>query len=674
MIHTAPLLHPGAASCPTSGAAVGPVPPGLLEPVPREHLRDVDRDLAALELDRWLRVLAHQDALCRRVFGHLAAAFLHHRAHHRLAFGRLTDYAEERLGLSAREMQSAARVATALVALPRLGTAFEAGQLSWTQLRLLVTVANPATEAQWLEIARGRTARGLEALVRLARTDANAGTGGGRAAEAADGAGAAVGSGGKDPSRTADDEEVDGEPRARFHLRCPRRVRGRWRHVVELARRMLGTDGPVWQAAEAIAAEGLAAAPATERTHAPSWNGEAAMTGGDSVCAGAGGTAAARDAGATDDACEPGAGSRDAAATADPPPWACFACLDCSAVEAVIPDDVARLALDAETLDAFALDARLRQVLHAQRRIDWQTGRLLHTFLRLHLERLLGFPSVEAYVRERLGRSPRTARALVAVERTTWEMSTFGAAYEAGALSWARALAILPVLREGTETAWTARAQEVTVRRLVAEVNWSLDRWDADPALSAPLGPPPAGHDLRGDTERQMRAPLDWSPIDAEIAFAGPLSVVRLMQHAAAACARPGEPRWVGLERLLIHVDAEWQALPPHRDPIFARDGWRCAVPACGSRRNLHDHHMQFRTLGGGNERKNRVTVCAWHHLRGLHGGMVRASGVAPAAVRWELGLRPGLPPLLSCIGDVYVAPETSGRPRGSNREDSMAA
>ena len=88
------------------------VPHGLLEPVPRDQLRHVTRDLAACEIDRGLRVLSRQEALCRSVFGRLAAVFLRQQAHHRLGFSRVGDYSKERLGLSAREMQSAARVVT----------------------------------------------------------------------------------------------------------------------------------------------------------------------------------------------------------------------------------------------------------------------------------------------------------------------------------------------------------------------------------------------------------------------------------------------------------------------------------------------------------------------------------------------------------------------------------
>jgi len=87
---------------------------------------------------------------------------------------------------------------------------------------------------------------------------------------------------------------------------------------------------------------------------------------------------------------------------------------------------------------------------------------------------------------------------------------------------------------------------------------------------------------------------------------------------------------------------------------VFARDGWRCAVPGCTSMQNLHDHHIRFRSAGGSNDLDNRLTVCAAHHLRGIHAGLVRCSGQAPDTLRWELGIRPDAPPLLTYrSGDV---------------------
>ncbi len=77
-----------------------------------------------------------------------------------------------------------------------------------------------------------------------------------------------------------------------------------------------------------------------------------------------------------------------------------------------------------------------------------------------------------------------------------------------------------------------------------------------------------------------------------------------------------------------------------------------------GARRVRRGAHEWAPVEGGGNGRENRITVCAWHHLRGIHAGLVRASGTAPAEVRWELGIRSGNPPLLSFIGDAYVQSE----------------
>src|SRR5439155_11923612 len=167
--------------------------------------------------------------------------------------------------------------------------------------------------------------------------------------------------------RTPPDGDDD---EARFRLRCPRRVRLLWQQVVELARRMAGSELTQGQAAEAIAAEGLSARlpcdeswPATEAPRTP---------------------------------------------PADPDETrAVFAELDWSAIREALPDDVDGLDADANTLDPFALDGRMRAALHAMRRADWQLGRLLRVFLDRRLYRLMEFPSAERYVTERLGLSAR---------------------------------------------------------------------------------------------------------------------------------------------------------------------------------------------------------------------------------------------------------------------------
>ena len=544
-----------------------------MDVVPAEVLADtgdrrtVDRDLRARQLDGYLRRLARQEAVCRRVLGRLARTFLAGRYHNRLAFARLGDWTRERLGLSARQVQDLARVAERLESLPAIAAAFAAGDLSWTQTRLLATAATPDSEGEWLALARDRTVRALEALV--ARPPA-------------------------DP---------DERHRLRFSLRCPRRLRARWRQAVELARRMAGSELPLAAAAEVIAAEGLSAAPAPV------------------------------------DDCPLREPPPEPVDTPAHPGW--------SAVEVPIAEDVEKLLQLGPAGDPFMIDERLRVARRAMQRIDWQMGVLLRTFFDLRLHRAFGFPSASRYVAERLGLSGRKARALVALERGLRRTPALAAAYREGNVSWLRALTLLPVASR--DDAWVARAGEVTLRRLVAEVEWALDRRDA----GLPTAPPPPGATL-APVERQMCARSD-DMLDADITFAAAPSVVALFRAALDAFRPAGEPRWKACEKLLEHVCHEWEAQPQHHDPVFARDGWRCAVPACTSRANLHDHHIRYRSAGGDNSRANRVTICAWHHLRGIHLGRIRAHGTAPHAITWEIGVRRGRPPLLRTLGDRYL-------------------
>src|SRR3989442_12073199 len=133
---------------------------------PEAHACGFRQDNAALALDGYLRRLARQEALCRLVLGRLVHRFLKRAGQHTLGFARLGDYTRERLGLSAREVQSLAAVAERAASLPATEAAFINGELSWTQLRLLVGVAAPDTEAEGLARARGGPGRALAAAAR----------------------------------------------------------------------------------------------------------------------------------------------------------------------------------------------------------------------------------------------------------------------------------------------------------------------------------------------------------------------------------------------------------------------------------------------------------------------------------------------------------------------------
>jgi hypothetical protein len=115
-----------------------------------------------------------------------------------------------------------------------------------------------------------------------------------------------------------------------------------------------------------------------------------------------------------------------------------------------------------------------------------------------------------------------------------------------------------------------------------------------------------------------------------EIDFWAPPDVARLF---LAMVAR------VGLERLLDHAIATWLALAQPGHEIFERDRWRCTAPACSARKNLHRHHIVYRSHRGPDEPWNLTTLCAWHHQRGAHGTGLKVRGRAPDDLVFELGV-----------------------------------
>jgi hypothetical protein len=581
-----------------ASAAASPldvVPAGLLEP-PGTHERGrVCKEDAAEVLDAHLRRLGVLEARCRRILGRLAGRFLAIQGQSELGFARLADFSRERLGFGARELQAAAQIEAKLTELPRIAEAFERGALGWSHVRSLVTIARSETEEHWIARACGLTVRALDALIKRER---------GRGAPGV----AAV-------SEELDCENglIDGEPRSTLRIPVPRRVARSWKEVVALARKVQGEECPVWKCADAIGAEAVSALdPDTlARAADPSWI--PVRTYGDP---------------------EP-ASAREAF------PW-----LDWSAVIEALPPGIDALASGVDDLDAFALDRRMRECVRVMSRIDWQMGRLLRTFFNYRLHHLMGFRSESRYLRERVGISRRKASSLTRLDRRGWDVPELAQAYRSGELSWARATTLLRIADIDNGKAWVEHANQVTVRRLVDEIEWALDQ----PMLHS-VPPPPEGTSL---PERQTCARPATPPDDRlteEIVLSAPASVAEVFRTVIRAYGHG----WYGLEKMLAHVKAEWEAQPKHRDPIFARDGWRCAVPGCTSRRNLQVHHVQFRSRGGGNQQWNRVCLCSWHHLRGIHAGKVRAEGRAPDDVLWELGVRPGFPPLMRLYGERYV-------------------
>jgi hypothetical protein len=589
------------------------------------------------DLHARLAARARAEAPLRRVLAQLAGRFVARRGFEPLGFVRLGDYAVERLGRSARSLQELARMDAAFEALPKLDAAFVGGALSWAQARLVARVATEADEAHWIARARGLPVRALEHAVRA--VDVGAGT-----------------------YLTPETDEEG----------------ARWFRARQQARRVAGEALPVGECLEALTAEvgsalpvegfeseveptAMGLAPAAPRHGARVGSGRARVQAalraedtqrsrlGLSLPRAANGCATQEGA-MTDVAGGPGPAIA---------PWA-----------AKLPPLLRALVRGLDDADAFELDRRLRRAAALEQRFE---ARLAPGLLRVaegRRYRERGFPNLESYVRERLGLSPRKARSLLRLERAARRAPALRRAWRGGRLSWVVAHTLMPVALapEAPLAAWIAWAGRTTVRRLEEDVERALAIHERDPrgafpppplaSRNRPTGAPPTASRAEDTPHAEPEsARLFWSlPRPAARFFRAVLCTVRRhLERQTGRLPTPGQ----AFEAMLDHALESWghpEAQGKREYRVFARDGWRCAVPGCTSYRNLHDHHVCFRSAGGSNALANRVTLCAGHHLRGVHAGVVRISGRAPERLRFELGVRSGRPPLVAYrSGDVRV-------------------
>jgi hypothetical protein len=264
--------------------------------------------------------------------------------------------------------------------------------------------------------------------------------------------------------------------------------------------------------------------------------------------------------------------------------------------------------------DVHAIDARAREL--AAMRDGWDDlvghlGLLVQVF---RLWRHLGFASFRHYCAERLGMAERTVAQRVWLERRMHDLPGLREAKRQGRVSYEKARLVAGVAVPRDVETWVARAERVTCvefRRMVEE-----------------------------GEKAQMCA-------RGRVSILSPRRVVGLFDEACAAVMRT-EGRWLSpeecLSRLCDHFLRAWESLRERRTTpqrrAIERDGGLCQVPGC-SRAAVHAHHVTWRSRGGGDEEENLVSLCAGHHLHGVHRGWVRVSGQAPDALEWELGEEP---------------------------------
>lgn len=262
--------------------------------------------------------------------------------------------------------------------------------------------------------------------------------------------------------------------------------------------------------------------------------------------------------------------------------------------------------------DPYELLDRLLGLLRERAALDEHLGRACLLVRRSRAFRRLGFASFDEYCADRLGLAPSTVRQRVALERRMRELPALREALRAGRLSYEQARL---VARVATPSDVAARIEDAAARTSIAyrrelEAEEHRQMWRAD--------------------ELRATVPDEVSSLLADAIRSARASVRGLT---------PGE----ALVLVALHFIRTWREEVERRlraaDPVILRDGALCRVPGC-SRPADHVHHVVSRAAGGPLEPWNETSLCAIHHLRGVHGGTLRITGTAPGGLAFTLGER----------------------------------
>lgn len=265
--------------------------------------------------------------------------------------------------------------------------------------------------------------------------------------------------------------------------------------------------------------------------------------------------------------------------------------------------------------DALALDARVQCLLAARKRYDEVLGILLLEVVSTRAWEFLHFRTFEAYCRERLLISARTARQRVWLERKMRELPALRAALARGELTYSKALLVARDATPRDVVERIARAAKTTGQQVQREAEAREERQNRAQGVRRVYGP-------REVFENMVAA--------VQCAQAWSRDVRKEEVDAGEAHALMGD-----------YTVKVWEAHRPklnkeqrERRDVLLRHGGLCAVPMC-SRRVQHLHHVVWRSRLGPDEPWNLVGTCSYHHLRCIHRGRLRVTGRAGEKLTW---------------------------------------
>ncbi len=260
--------------------------------------------------------------------------------------------------------------------------------------------------------------------------------------------------------------------------------------------------------------------------------------------------------------------------------------------------------------DPRSLEAHLREL--AARRAGWDelVGHLAMLLRATGLSGFMKFASFAHYCEERLGMSERSVGQRIALARKAYGLPALREALRTGRISYEKAREVARVANERSEEGWIEKARGLTVLALRREIDAQADAQMCSEGRLAAIVPERVAIRVR--------------------------ETVRAVKEATGKWVTAGQALAVASAHFVLAWKERWKERTTPQKRALERDGWRCTAPGC-SRSAVHVHHVEFRSRGGDDDLSNLTSLCAGHHLVGIHGGHLRVTGTAPDALRWEV-------------------------------------
>jgi hypothetical protein len=268
-------------------------------------------------------------------------------------------------------------------------------------------------------------------------------------------------------------------------------------------------------------------------------------------------------------------------------------------------------------VDPWKIGAELKGLVGMRDRWDEVLGKVALEFKRARAWEILSFGRFGQYCEERLGMAKRTVAQRVALERSLQRIPLLRQALREKRITYEKARVIARHVDGG-------HVNELRPLIAKAEKSTCVDLRE----------------NLEVEAEEQMCARGTFGVVL-------PRHITELLKDTFRAI-RAIAKRWLSageyLLELATHFVEVWKAhvrriRMTRRQRILARGRHRCQVPGC-SRPAVHSHHIEFLSQGGSDDDENQIGLCAAHHLRGIHDGLMRVTGKAPDELVWEFGLR----------------------------------